>query len=101
MTRKTKIPTDEAASLVHGWMELFPMAASDRCTLCENIAPKNKHGFGFWDAMLVEAARASWVTRLITDDMQDGRKVVTLRLENSLKGRFGPASPARRVAFVA
>jgi len=77
------------------------MAASDRCTLCENIAPKNKHGFGFWDAMLVEAARASWVTRLITDDMQDGRKVVTLRLENSLKGRFGPASPARRVAFVA
>lgn len=80
-TRKAKMPPEEAAATVHDSMELFPVAAADRRTLRDAIGLKNTQGFGFWDAMLVEAARAVGVTRLLTEDMQDGRRVGTRRLE--------------------
>ena len=88
VTRKDKMPADEAAAMVRDWMELFPVAAADGHTLSEAIGLKDKYGFAFWDAMLVQAARAAGVTRLLTEDMQDGRKVGALRLENPFKESF-------------
>lgn len=88
VTRKSKMPAAEAAALVHDWMELFPVAVADGRTLREAIGLRNEHGFGFWDAMLVEAARAAGVTRLLTEDMQDGRRVGALLLENPFKAGF-------------
>jgi predicted nucleic acid-binding protein len=88
VTRKAKLPAQEAAALVHDWMELFPVAAADARTLRDAIALKDAHGFGFWDAMLVEAARVAGVTRLLTEDMQDGRRVGAMRLENPFKADF-------------
>ena len=87
-TRKSKMPAAEAAALVHDWMELFPVAVADGRTLREAIALRNEHGFGFWDALLVEAARAAGVTRLLTEDMQDGRRVGALLLKNPFKAGF-------------
>lgn len=87
-TRKDKMPAAEAAALVDDWMELFPVAVADGRTLRQVIALRNEHGFGFWDAMLVEAARSAGVTRLLTEDMQDGRRVGALRLENPFKAGF-------------
>ena len=90
-TRKGKMPAAEAAALVHDWMELFPVAAAEGRTLRQAIAPRAEHGFGFWDAMLVEAARAAraaGVTRFLTEDMQDGRRVGALLLENPFKTGF-------------
>jgi predicted nucleic acid-binding protein len=87
-TRKNKMPAAEAAALVHDWMELFPVAVADGRTLRQAIGLRNDHGFGFWDAMLVEAARAVGVTRLLTEDMQDGRRVGSLLLENPFKAGF-------------
>ncbi|WP_295432446.1 hypothetical protein [uncultured Thiodictyon sp.] len=46
------------------------------------------HDFAFWDAMLVQAARAAGVTRLLTEDMQDGRVIGAMRLENPFKAGF-------------
>ena len=63
----------EAAALVHNWMELFPVAVADGRPLRQAIALRNEHGFGFWDAMLVEAARSAGVARLLTEDMQAAR----------------------------
>jgi predicted nucleic acid-binding protein len=88
VTRKAKMPADDAAALVHDWMELYPVAAADGRTLRDAIALRTVHGFGFWDAMLVEAARVAGVTRFLTEDMQDGRRVGALRLENPFKAGF-------------
>jgi predicted nucleic acid-binding protein len=85
VTRKDKMPKDEAAAMVHDWMELFPVAVADGRTLSQAIQLKNEHGFAFWDAMLAQAARRAGVTRLLTEDMQDGRWVGELRLENPFK----------------
>jgi predicted nucleic acid-binding protein len=88
VTRKDKMPVEEAAATVHDWMELFPVAVADGRTLTGAIRLKVAESFAFWDAMVVETARTSGVTRLLTEDMQDGRLVGALRLENPFKAGF-------------
>jgi predicted nucleic acid-binding protein len=88
VTRKDKMSVEEAAAMVHDWMELFPIAVADGRTLAGAVRLKAAESFAFWDAMLVEAARTSGVTRLLTEDMQDGRMIGALRLENPFKEGF-------------
>jgi predicted nucleic acid-binding protein len=88
VTRKNKMPAAEASAIVHDWMELFPVAVADGRTLTGAIRLKEGQSFAFWDAMLVETARGSGVTRLLTEDMQDGRMVGALRLENPFREGF-------------
>lgn len=88
VTRKDKMPLADAAAMVHDWMLLFPVAAADGRTLDQAIRLKREHGFAFWDALLVQTARSAGVTRLLTEDMQDGRTIGTLRLENPFKDGF-------------
>jgi predicted nucleic acid-binding protein len=54
----------------------------------EAAALRDEHGFGLWDAILVEATRAAGVTRFLTEDLQDGRGVGALLLENPFKAGF-------------
>ncbi len=49
---------------------------------------KDRESFSFWDAMLVETARAAGATRLLTEDMQDGRLLGALKIENPFKDGF-------------
>jgi len=88
VTRKDEMPVEEAAAMVHDWMELFPVAVADGRTLTGAIRLQEADSFAFWDAMLVETARASGVTRLLSEDMQDGSMVGALRLENPFKEGF-------------
>ncbi len=41
-----------------------------------------RHRISFWDALIVESARRCGATRLVTEDLQDGRRFGTLRVEN-------------------
>ena len=88
VTRKNKMPVAEAASMVCDWMELFPVASADSRNLKEAMRLKEQEGFSFWDAMLIEAARASGVTRLLSEDLQDGRLIGALRVENPFNDDF-------------
>ena len=88
VTRKDKMSRVEAADTVQDWMELFPVAAADGRTLADAMRLRIDHDFAFWDAMLVQAARAAGVTRLLTEDMQDGRVIGAMRLENPFKVGF-------------
>jgi len=88
VTRKDKMPVEEAAAMVHDWMELFPVAVADGRTLTGAIHMKMAESFSFWDAMLVEAARTAGVTRLLSEDMQNGRIVGALHIENPFKEGF-------------
>jgi predicted nucleic acid-binding protein len=40
------------------------------------------HGFSFWDALIVEAANRAGATRLLTEDLQHGRNIGGLGIEN-------------------
>ena len=43
---------------------------------------QERHGFSFWDALIVEAARRSGASRLLTEDLQDGQEVSGVTIEN-------------------
>jgi predicted nucleic acid-binding protein len=43
---------------------------------------EERHALSFWDALIVEAARRSGATRLLTEDLQHGRVVGGVAVEN-------------------
>jgi predicted nucleic acid-binding protein len=88
VTRKDKMPVADARAMVQDWMTLFPTATADARTLPAAIELRAEHGFAFWDAMLVQTARGAGVTRLLTADMQHGRRVGPLLLENPFRAGF-------------
>ena len=43
---------------------------------------EERHAFSFWDALVVEAARRGGATRLLTEDLQAGRRIGGVSIEN-------------------
>ena len=96
-TRKDKLPRADVVGMVRDWMELFPVAAADGCTLDQTIGLQDEHDFAFRDTMLVQAARTAGVTRLLTEDMLNGRMVGQMRLREPLQGGLRPRAGLIRV----
>lgn len=46
------------------------------------ITLSRKHGFPFYDALIVAAASRAKCTVLLTEDMQDGKRMVALTIRN-------------------
>jgi len=46
------------------------------------IALVREHRLSFWDALVVECARFRGCSRLLSEDLQDGREFGRLRIEN-------------------
>jgi predicted nucleic acid-binding protein len=46
---------------------------------------EQQHGLSFWDALAIEAARLAGATRLATEDLQDGRRLGGIRIENPFR----------------
>lgn len=43
---------------------------------------EERHSLSFWDALIVEAARRSGANRLVTEDLQTGRRIAGMRIDN-------------------
>src|SRR6266536_2562709 len=43
---------------------------------------EERHTLSFWDALIVEAARRAGATRLLTEDLQAGRQVGGVKINN-------------------
>jgi predicted nucleic acid-binding protein len=43
---------------------------------------EERHKLSFWDALVVEAARRAGATRLVTEDLQGGRQIGGVLIEN-------------------
>lgn len=46
---------------------------------------KARWGFGFYDSLIVAAAKQSGVSRLLTEDLQDGQRLDGLVIENPFR----------------
>jgi len=73
VTRKDKMPKEEAQAQVRDWMILFPVVNAEPSTLRRAIKAADMHGFSFWDAMLLETAAQAGVMQFLTEDLQHGR----------------------------
>jgi predicted nucleic acid-binding protein len=43
------------------------------------------HSLSFWDALIVEAARAAGARRLLTEDLNDGQEIHGVRIEDPFR----------------
>lgn len=50
------------------------------------LAVRERHGFGFYDSLIVAAALEAGCKRLLTEDLQHGQRVGSLRIENPFRG---------------
>jgi predicted nucleic acid-binding protein len=51
---------------------------------------EERHTLSFWDALIVEAARRAGANRLVTEDLQSGRRLAGVLIHNPF-ARAGPA----------
>jgi predicted nucleic acid-binding protein len=49
------------------------------------------HSLSFWDALIVQAAAASGCRRLLTEDLQSGRSIAGVQIENPFESPSEPS----------
>lgn len=83
VTRKLASPLDEqtAEQAVRDLASL-PMVQLDSALILAAIARSREDRFSFWDALIIQAALSGGAQRLYSEDMQDGRMIEELRIEN-------------------
>jgi predicted nucleic acid-binding protein len=60
----------------------WPIVQVDVALVLAASKLEERHGFSFWDALVVEAARRCGATRLLTEDLQAGRRIGGVSIEN-------------------
>lgn len=74
-TRKNLLPLARASAFVRNWLDVFQVASADTVALVDAMDAVAEHRLSFWDAMLWATARQSGCSAILTEDMQDGRRL--------------------------
>lgn len=88
-TRKLASPLsrDEARELISLY-SAWDVVAIDPSMILAATRVEEVAQVSFWDGLIIEAARIAGATRLVTEDLQDGRVIDGIRIENP----FAPAT---------
>jgi predicted nucleic acid-binding protein len=81
VTRKLHVDAAIARRKVELWAE-FDVAIPELADVLSAIDLHRLHGFSFWDALVLRAAKQSGCSVLLSEDMQDGREVDGVRIVN-------------------
>jgi predicted nucleic acid-binding protein len=99
VTRKFRppMPRDRARAIVAAYGEWCDVATDPQLIVTASRL-EEEHTISFWDSLIVQAAIRAGADRLVSEDLQDGRRFGALTIENpfaetdrSLRlGRAGP-----------
>ncbi|MFZ0770477.1 MAG: PIN domain-containing protein [Thermoguttaceae bacterium] len=81
VTRKLRVDPGIARRKVELLSE-FDVASPEVADILAAIDLHRLHGFSFWDALVMQAAKQAGCTVLFSEDMQDGREVDGLQIVN-------------------
>ncbi len=83
VTRKLARPLDARSALeaVRSF-SIFPLVQVDGSLILRAIELHQRHTLSFWDALVVQAALEGGCDRLLSEDLQTGRRFGELVLEN-------------------
>jgi predicted nucleic acid-binding protein len=85
-TRKFNPPMSRrAAREIVALYGTWPVVQVDVVLILTASQLEERHKLSLWDALVVEAARVGGAKRLLTEDLQDGRRVGGLRIENPFR----------------
>jgi predicted nucleic acid-binding protein len=73
-TRRDPVSHDIAAGLIRTWLR-FRVQEITVAVMTEALRIRASHGFSYWDAAIVAAARALACREVYSEDMADGRDV--------------------------
>lgn len=80
-TRKLGVPADVARRKVE-LLSRLDVVSIRPALILDAIDLHRLHSLSFWDALIVRAAAASGCQRLFTEDMQPGRTIAGVKIEN-------------------
>ena len=91
-TRRGALPHALAVDYIAEWRQL-PLQDLTLPVLLAALATCQRYGISYWDAAILEAARALGCRTVLSEDLQDGANYGGVRVENPFRG--GPPRPAR------
>lgn len=82
-TRKLAVPLPaaDAEEAVRALAELT-IVSIDPPLILSAIGRSREMQVSFWDALIIEAALSAGASKLLTEDLQDGRQIGSMRIEN-------------------
>jgi predicted nucleic acid-binding protein len=80
-TRKLKLQPVLARRVVASYAA-WPVVETTPQLIVSASLLHERHGFAFWDAMVVEAALLSGATTLLSEDMQHERRIAGMTISN-------------------
>jgi predicted nucleic acid-binding protein len=83
-TRKLRMSPEAARRIVAEYAEWAVIETTGQLIVSASILHE-RHSFSFWDAMVVEAALLSGATTLLSEDLQDGRRIGGLTIANPFR----------------
>jgi predicted nucleic acid-binding protein len=85
-TRKLNPPLSRAdARSAVDLYATWPVVQVDATLIVAASRSEEQHRLSFWDAMIVEAAQRGGATRLLSEDLQDGRKFGDVEVVNPFR----------------
>jgi predicted nucleic acid-binding protein len=83
--RKAGIPIEDIRRTIDAWRAVLPIQAADDGDLAAALEAVRAHRLPLWDAMLWASAQRAGVRCLLTEDLQDGFVLQSVRFVNPFK----------------
>jgi len=80
--RLTKKLTEEDGDRATRSFAHLPVVTADAHLVLDAISLSRRHQLSLWDALIVQAAVKTGCTTVLTEDLQDGLEIGTLRISN-------------------
>ena len=80
--RKAAVPVDRVGTIIDGWRAVLPVRAAAEEDLAAALHGVKTRRMAFWDAMLWATARRVGVRQVLTEDLQDGFTLESVRFIN-------------------
>ena len=80
-SRPDRLTHEQATALIESWLR-FEIQETSVTLVQQALATKTRWQISYWDAAIVEAARALGCTTLLSEDLQHGMDFAGLRVEN-------------------
>jgi len=83
-TRSNKISHEDAVALIQGLCE-FPVQELTVSLLQSALATRHRYQISYWDAAIIEAARALGCREVLSEDLGDGQDYGGVRVVNPFR----------------
>jgi predicted nucleic acid-binding protein len=85
-TKPDRIQPDQALALIESWLR-FPVQEVTTDILRAAIASAERFGLSYWDAAILEAARALGCREVLSEDLNSGQSYGGVRVVNPFAGK--------------